>query len=103
MQDVRNADHFANVQELCYKYVLEQDKAKKMLINHYGEASQLLKGLVNDLVALSYQGKQVVVLCQEKNINIEEGMSYCEECWEQWLAEQGYWEEIEGENDTNGQ
>ena len=32
----------------------------------------------------------------------EEGMSYCEECWEQWLAEQGYWEEIEGENDTNG-
>lgn len=33
----------------------------------------------------------------------EEGMSYCEECWEQWLAEQGYWEEIEGENNTNGQ
>lgn len=68
-------DHFTNVQELCYKYVLEQNKAKKMLINHYGEASQLLKGLVDDLVALSYNGKQVVVLCQEKNINIEEGIS----------------------------
>ena len=68
-------DHLTNVQELCYKYVLEQNNAKKMLINHYGEASQLLKGLVDDLVALAYQGKQVLVLCQEKNINIEEGVN----------------------------
>ena len=62
-------DHLTNVQELCYKYVLEQNKAKKMLINHYGEASQLLKGLVDDLVALAYQGKQVLVLCQENQEN----------------------------------
>lgn len=31
----------------------------------------------------------------------EEWMSYCEDCWEQWLAEQGYWEEIEGEKFTD--
>lgn len=65
-------DHMSNVQELCYKHVLEKNKAKKMLINHYGEASQLLKSVVDILVDLAYKDKNVVVLCQEKSINVED-------------------------------
>ena len=29
----------------------------------------------------------------------EEGMAYCEECWEYWLIEQEYWKELEEEED----
>lgn len=65
-------DHFTNVQELCYKYIMETNNVKKMLINHYGEASTRLKALVDELVDLSYQGKNVYVICQEKNVNIED-------------------------------
>ena len=38
-------DHFTNVQELCYKDIMETNNVKKMLINHYGEASTRLKAL----------------------------------------------------------
>jgi len=65
-------DHFTNVQELCYKDIMETNKVKKMLINHYGEASARLKALVDELVDLSYQGKNVYIACQEKNVNIED-------------------------------
>lgn len=65
-------DHFTNVQELCYKEIMETNNVKKMLINHYGEASTRLKALVDELVDLSYQGKNVYVICQEKNVNIED-------------------------------
>lgn len=65
-------DHFTNVQELCYKDIMETNNVKKMLINHYGEASTRLKALVDELVDLSYQGKNVYVICQEKNVNIED-------------------------------
>lgn len=68
-------DHFTNVQELCYKFVMEKNNTKKMQIQHYGEASTLLKGLVDTLVDLAYKGKQVLNLVQEKNINIEDTVS----------------------------
>lgn len=65
-------DHFTNVQELCYKDIMETNKVKKMLINHYGEASTRLKALVDELIDLSYKGKNVYIICQEKNVNIED-------------------------------
>lgn len=65
-------DHFTNVQELCYKDIMETNNIKKMQIQHYGEASTSLKALVDELVDLSYKGKNVYVICQEKNINIED-------------------------------
>lgn len=65
-------DHFTNVQELCYKDIMETNNIKKMQIQHYGEASTRLKALVDELVDLSYKGKNVYVICQEKNINIED-------------------------------
>lgn len=43
-----------------------------MLINHYGEASTRLKAFIDELVDLSYQGKNVYVIAQEKNLNIED-------------------------------
>lgn len=68
-------DHMTNVQELCYKQIMESHSIKKMQIQHYGEASQLLKGIIDTLVDLSYEGKQVLVLSQEKSINIEDSIS----------------------------
>lgn len=65
-------DHLSNVQELCYKDIMETNKVKKMLINHYGEASTRLKAFIDELVDLSYQGKNVYVIAQEKNLNIED-------------------------------
>ena len=65
-------DHLTNVQELCYKDIMEANHVKKMLINHYGEASTRLKAFIDELVDLSYQGKNVYVIAQEKNLNIED-------------------------------
>ena len=65
-------DHLTNVQELCYKDIMEANRIKKMLINHYGEASTRLKAFIDELVDLSYQGKNVYVIAQEKNLNIED-------------------------------
>lgn len=65
-------DHLSNVQELCYKDIMEANNIKKMLINHYGEASTRLKAFIDELVDLSYQGKNVYVIAQEKNLNIED-------------------------------
>lgn len=68
-------DHMTNVQELCYKQIMESHSTKKMQFQHYGEASQLLKGIIDTLVDLSYEGKQVLVLSQEKSVNIEDTIS----------------------------
>lgn len=65
-------DHFTNVQELCYKSIMEKYKVDKMQIQHYGEASPLLKSLVDQLVGMSYDGKNVLVIAQEMSINVEE-------------------------------
>ena len=65
-------DHFTNVQELCYKFIMEKYNVKQMQIQHYGEASPLLKSLVDQLVGLSYDGKNVLVIAQEMSINVEE-------------------------------
>lgn len=65
-------DHLTNVQELCYKDIMKANKVNKMLINHYGEASTRMKALIDELVDLSYQGKNVYVIAQEKNLNIED-------------------------------
>ena len=65
-------DHLTNIQELCYNDIMETNNVKKMLINHYGEASTRLKAFIDKLVDLSYQGKNVYVIAQEKNLNIED-------------------------------
>lgn len=65
-------DHLTNVQELCYKDIMEANHAKKMQLQHYGEASTRLKAFIDELVDLSYQGKNVYVIAQEKNLNIED-------------------------------
>lgn len=65
-------DHLTNVQELCYKDIMEANHAKKMQLQHYGEASIRLKAFIDELVDLSYQGKNVYVIAQEKNLNIED-------------------------------
>lgn len=65
-------DHLTNVQELCYKDIMEANHAKKMQLQHYGEASTRMKALIDELVDLSYQGKNVYVIAQEKNLNIED-------------------------------
>jgi len=65
-------DHLTNVQELCYKDIMEANHAKKMQLQYYGEASTRLKAFIDELVDLSYQGKNVYVIAQEKNLNIED-------------------------------
>ena len=65
-------DHMSKVQELCYKEILQENNAKKMLINHYGEASTKLKSLIDTLVDYAYEGKNILVIAQEKTINIED-------------------------------
>lgn len=65
-------DHLTNVQELCYKDIMEANHAKKMQLQHYGEASTRLKAFIDELVDLSYSGKNVYVIAQEKNLNIED-------------------------------
>lgn len=65
-------DHLTNVQELCYKDIMEAQNSKKMTLPMYGEASTRLKGLVDELVHLSYEGKNVYVIAQEKSVNVEE-------------------------------
>lgn len=65
-------DHFTNVQELCYHYIMNKYNVSQMQIQHYGEASPLLKHLVDLLVSASYEGKNVLVLAQETSINVEE-------------------------------
>lgn len=65
-------DHLTNVQELCYKDIMKANNAKKMQLQHYGEASTRLKAFIDELVDLSYQGKNVYVIAQEKNLNIED-------------------------------
>lgn len=64
-------DHFTGVQELLYKDLMTKKNAKQMSLNLYGEASTILKGLVDELVAISYAGKNVYVICQQKSVNLE--------------------------------
>ena len=65
-------DHFTGVQELLYKHLMEKASSKKMTLPMYGEASTILKGLIDELVAISYAGKNVYVICQQKSVNLED-------------------------------
>lgn len=65
-------DHFTGVQELLYKHLMEKASSKKMTLPMYGEASTILKGLIDELVAISYSGKNVYVICQQKSVNLED-------------------------------
>lgn len=65
-------DHFTNVQELLYKDLMAKKNAKQMSLNLYGEASIILRAFIDTLVRLSYSGKNVYVICQQKSINVEE-------------------------------
>lgn len=65
-------DHFTGVQELLYKDLMAKKNAKQMSLNLYGEASTILKGLIDELVAISYAGKNVYVICQQKSVNLED-------------------------------
>ena len=62
-------DNFTGVQELLYKHIMEKASSKKMTLPMYGEASTILKGLID---ALSYAGKNVYVICQQKSVNLED-------------------------------
>lgn len=64
-------DHFTNVQELCLDSLA--GKGKKRGINNYGDATNLLKNLINDLVDLAYEGKNILVIAQERVRDPEEG------------------------------
>lgn len=65
-------DHFTNVQELLYKDLMTKKNAKQMSLNLYGEASIILRAFIDTLVRLSYSGKNVYVICQQKSVNVEE-------------------------------
>lgn len=65
-------DHMTNVQELCYKELMKSANSKKMTLPMYGDANIRLKTLIDELVSLSYEGKNVYVICQEKSVNIED-------------------------------
>lgn len=65
-------DHFTNVQELLYKDLMAKKNAKQMSLNLYGEASIILRAFIDTLVRLSYSGKNVYVICQQKSVNVEE-------------------------------
>lgn len=65
-------DHFTNVQELLYKDLMAKKNAKQMSLNLYGEASTILRAFIDTLVRLSYSGKNVYVICQQKSVNVEE-------------------------------
>lgn len=65
-------DHFTNVQELLYKDLMEKKNSKKMTLQLYGDASIILRSFIDSLVRLSYAGKNVYVICQQKSVNVEE-------------------------------
>ena len=65
-------DHFTNVQELLYKDLMEKKNSKKMSLQLYGDASIILRSFIDTLVRLSYAGKNVYVICQQKSVNVEE-------------------------------
>lgn len=65
-------DHFTNVQELLYKDLMEKKNSKKMTLQLYGDASIILRSFIDTLVRLSYAGKNVYVICQQKSVNVEE-------------------------------
>ena len=65
-------DHFTNVQELLYKDLMFKKNVKQMSLNLYGEASTILKSFIDTLVGLSYAGKNVYVICQQKSVNLED-------------------------------
>ena len=55
-------DHLTNVQELCYKYLMKSANSKKMTLPMYGEANTLLKAFIDELVSLSYEGKNLSLI-----------------------------------------
>lgn len=51
---------------------MAKKNAKQMSLNLYGEASTILRAFIDTLVRLSYSGKNVYVICQQKSVNVEE-------------------------------
>lgn len=66
-------DHISKIQQLLYAYLIENDKkAKRMTLQLYGYAKEEMVILIDQLVRLANAGKSVLVISQEKQINLEE-------------------------------
>lgn len=66
-------DHLTKIQQMLYDYLIENDKkAKHMSLQLYGYAKEEMVSVIDTLVKLASAGKNVYVICQEKQINLEE-------------------------------
>lgn len=68
-------DHLTKIQQLLYEYLIDNDKkAKRMTLQLYGVAKEEMVSVIDTLVRLANKGKNVYVICQEKQINLEADM-----------------------------
>ena len=66
-------DHFTKIQQMLYDYLIENDKkAKHMTLQLYGYAKEEMVSVIDRLVRFANGGKNIYVICQEKQINIED-------------------------------
>lgn len=66
-------DHLTKIQQLLYEDLIENDKkAKRMTIQLYGYAKEEMVSAIDKLVKLASAGINVYVICQEKQINLED-------------------------------
>lgn len=66
-------DHLTKIQQLLYDHLIEQDKkAQRMTLQLYGYAKEEMVSAIDTLVRLASAGKNVYVICQEKQINLED-------------------------------
>lgn len=66
-------DHLTKIQQLLYAEIVEADKKRKhMTLQSYGKAKEEMVGVIDELVRLANSGKNVYVICQEKQINLED-------------------------------
>lgn len=64
-------DNITGVQDMVYKEIMAKYKVDKLQIQHYGEASQFLIRLIDELMDLAKQGKNVYIIAQENVVTTE--------------------------------
>ena len=66
-------DHLTKIQQFLYDYLIENDKkAKRMTLQLYGYAKEEMISVIDRLVRFANAGKNIYVICQEKQINLED-------------------------------
>lgn len=71
-------DNLSCLQDMVYNEIAEKYKVNALQIQHYGEASNFLISVIDELLSLAKKGKNVYIICQEKaetTENVELGTS----------------------------